>query len=174
MTEQEFSLLVKGMKAVYTFPDFLVDQFTFDMWYSLLKDIPYKVAAAALKHHMQTNPKVPTPADIRNGAYELTRAERMSDSEAWALVSKAISQSGYNSQREYDALPPEVQKAVGDPRQLFVWSQTDIDSVETVIQSQFLRAYRTEVARAEQRAKMSPDILRLVEETQKRLEFSHE
>lgn len=174
MSKEEFAMLIKGMKSIYTFDGFLQDNYTKEMWYSLLCDLPYEYAAAALKHHMQTNPKVPTPADIRNGAYQLTKPESLSDSEAWAMVSKAISNSGYYSEREYNHLPHEIQKAVGSARQLFVWSQTDSNSVETVIQSQFLRSYRTEVARAEQRAKMSPDVLKLAEGSQKRLEVVDE
>lgn len=170
MTKEEFSLLVKGMKAIYTFDNFLADDYSKEMWYALLKDLPYQAAGAALKAHMQTSPKVPTPADIRSGVFSLTQKERLSDGEAWGMVSKAISRSGYHSHDEYAKLPPEIQKAIGTERQLYTWSQTDTDSVETVIQSQFLRSYRTECQRAEQRQKMSPDLIRLTEELTMRLE----
>lgn len=170
MSREEFMLLVKGMKAVYTFENFLADEYSIEMWYSLLSDLPYKAAGAALKNHMQTSTRVPTPADIRNGVYRLTKKEDMTDMEAWGLVSAAISRSGYNSQAEFEKLPETARRAVGSARQLYVWSQTSIDSVETVIQSQFLRAYRAECARAEQKAKMSPDVLRIMEETQRRIE----
>lgn len=170
MTRDEFALLIKGMKAVYFSENFLKDQYSAEMWYTLLKDLPYKAASASLKQHMQTSSRIPTPADIRSGAVQLTAPNRMSEMEAWSLVSRAISRSGYYSQEEYDKLSPEIQKAVGSSRQLFIWSQTDTDSVETVVQSQFLRSYRTEVARSEKRLTVSPDIAALIDGTVKLLE----
>jgi len=170
MTREEFTLLVKGMKSIYSYDNFLRDQYSVDMWYSLLADLDYKVAAASLKNFMQTSTKVPTPADIRNGAFQLTTKPGMSDAQAWAMVSKAISNSGYNSRQEFDKLPETIRRAVGSARQLEVWSQTDIQSVETVIQSQFLRSYRSECTRSEQAAKMSPDIMQLANQTVERLE----
>ena len=170
MTRDEFSLLVKGMKAVYTFESFLADDYSKEMWYVLLKDLPYQAASAALKAHMQTSAKVPTPADIRSGAYRLTQGEQLNDLEAWDMVSKAISRSGYHSVEEYEKLPEIVRKAVGNSRNLFVWSQMDTESVESVVQSQFLRTYRTECQRAEQRQIMSPDLQRLTADTLYQLE----
>lgn len=170
MTKEEFALMIKGMKAIYTYDNFLSDDYSKEMWYVLLKDLPYEAAAAALKAHMQTSPRVPTPADIRSGAYHLTTRGTLSDMEAWDLVSRAISRSGYHSAEEFEKLPAEIQKAIGSERQLYVWSQTDMDSVETVVQSQFLRSYRTEKERAEKQLQMSPDLLALTQETIKKLE----
>ena len=169
MTHEEFLLLVKGMKAVYTYDNFLADGYSIEMWYALLKDLPYNLAAASLKSFMQTSNKVPTPADIRNGVASLSQPEELNEMQAWSMVSKAIGRSGYHSQEEYDKLPEVIQRAVGTPRQLFVWSQTE-DGVETVVQSQFIRSYRRELERKQYRQSLSPDILSLIETTAKRLE----
>lgn len=169
MTKEEFGVLAKGMKAMYTYENFLADDYSKEMWYVLLKDLPYNAAAMALKAHMQTSSRVPTPADIRTGAVRLARPEALTDGEAWALVSRAISNSGYHSQTEFDSLPEMVRKAVGSARQLYIWSQTDIGSVETVIQSQFLRSYRQAVAREERKETISPDVRMVIEETAKQL-----
>lgn len=170
MTREEFSLLVKGMKAVYTFDNFLADNYSKEMWYTLLKDLPYQAASMALKAHMQTSPKVPTPADIRCGVNRLTQPQPISDLEAWGMVSRAIGRSAYYSKEEYDKLPEAIQRAIGDERQLYVWSQMDIDSVESVVQSQFLRSYRVKCQQAEKRLQMSPDLIQLTEGLTKRLE----
>lgn len=170
MTREEFTNLIKGMKAVYFAENFIKDQYSADMWYGLLQDIPYKLAAMALKNFMQTSSRLPTPADIRQGAYELAKGEDMTGLEAWGIVSKAIGNSGYNSEKEFGKLPPTIQKAVGSPRQLYMWSQTDSTSVETVIQSQFIRSYSAVVEREERMAKISPDILKIIKEASKSLE----
>ena len=44
MTREEFKTLVKGMKAVYAQPTFIPDQDAFNVWFELLKDIPYQQA----------------------------------------------------------------------------------------------------------------------------------
>ena len=54
MTREEWAVLVKAMKAVYTSPSFLPDQNAFDTWYGLLKDIDYKLLSFGLKKYMQT------------------------------------------------------------------------------------------------------------------------
>lgn len=47
MTREEFKTLVKGMKAVYAQPTFIPDQDAFNVWFELLKDIPYQQANVA-------------------------------------------------------------------------------------------------------------------------------
>lgn len=54
-------------------------------------------------------------------------------------------------------MPPIVQKAVGSPSQLRNWSQTDSDSVENVIQSNFMRTYRQELAKDREMRKIPQD-----------------
>lgn len=66
---------------------------------------------------------------------------------------------------EFSKLPPLVQKAVGTPDNLRNWSQTNLESVETVIQSNFLRAYRVEAHRAAEISKMPSDIKTMIENT---------
>ena len=171
MTREEFARLVKGMRAVYTYKDFIADKDSFDMWYSLLEDLPYKVAAASLKAHMQTNPKVPTPADIRKGAATMTKKEQLPDLMAWDMVRKAIGRSAYYSEEEFEKLPETIQRVIGTPRQLFEWSQTQ-DGVDTVVSSQFLRAYRAEQEREEGRRRLSADVLSLVQNTITQIEHN--
>ena len=66
---------------------------------------------------------------------------------------------------EFSKLPPLVQKAVGTSDNLRNWSQTNLDSVETVIQSNFLRAYRVEAQRAAEISKMPSDVKTMIENT---------
>lgn len=169
MTHEEFSLLIKGMRAIYSLPDFMNDAYTMEMWYSLLSDLPYEVASASLKNHMQTSNKIPTPADIRAGAVKLTQKDSMNANEAWALVSKAIRNSTYNSEKEYAKLPTIVQKAVGDASRLRQMAM-DEDYNEAVQQSLFIKTYAIEQQREEQRRQISPDLLKLTQEVTKRLE----
>ena len=62
-----------------------------------------------------------------------------------------------------------VQKAVGNPSNLRQWSQTDVDSIENVIQSNFLRTYRNVVKRAEEVQKMPSDIKAMIQANETKL-----
>ena len=147
MERNEFAVLVKAMKAVYSDPKFIADQDAFNVWYELLKDIPYAICQAAIHKYMSTNRFAPTIADIRQLSTEITTPEVMNEGEAWGLVYKAICNSAYNAQSEFSKLPEECQKAIGNPAILKEWSGLDVQEVNTVIQSNFMRSYKVALKR---------------------------
>lgn len=146
MTREEFSTLVKGMKAVYTQPTFIPDKDAFDVWYSMLKDMDYKLGSLAITSYMMSEVYPPTIADIRVKALAISSKDKMTDAEAWSLVRKAICDSTYHSQERFDELPEKVKRAVGSADQLRVWA-TDSSYNDSVIQSNFYKNYRTETKR---------------------------
>ena len=165
MTREEWAVLVKAMKAVYTSPSFLPDQYAFDTWYGLLKDLDYKLLSFGLKKYMQTEWKEPTIAALRQCAGSLMpHEEELNETEAWNLVSKAIRNSIYNSEQEFSKLPELIQKAVSSPGQLWEWATSEnIDGKWlSVVQSNFQRTYRAEVQRGHERQKLSPDLLKIM------------
>ena len=82
--------------------------------------------------------------------------------EAWSLVRKAIGNGNYGSVEEFEKLPPTIQKAVGSADMIKRWAMSDSNEVSTVIQSNFLRSYRTAVKRDEEYAKMPEDVKKLI------------
>jgi hypothetical protein len=84
--------------------------------------------------------------------------------QAWALVSKALKNGTYGAQEEFDKLPPTVQKAVGSPSQLRNWAVTDEESIENVIQSNFMRTYRVICQREKEISKMPTDIKAIMQQ----------
>lgn len=144
MTKDEFKILVKGMKSVYSDPKFITDNDAFSVWYSLLSDIPYDIASKAVQKYMSTESFAPTPAGIRTKAAEIMSPEdeNMSELEAWQLVYSAIGRSIYNSKEAFEKLPEICQKAVGSADNLKEWAQMDSDTVRSVEQSHFIRNYR--------------------------------
>ena len=145
MTREEFKTLVKGMKAVYAQPTFIPDQDAFNVWFELLKDIPYQQANVAIQKYMLTEKFPPTIADIREKATQIVESvdSSMSELEAWSLVRKAVRNSGYHSVEEFEKLPEACQRAVGSAANLKEWALMDSERVETVEQSHFIRNYRT-------------------------------
>lgn len=82
------------MKAVYTQPTFLPDQDAFNIWFSLLHDLDYMVAQAAVQKYMITQKFPPTIADIREIATKVSVGEKPLWSDGWEQVLKNISKYG--------------------------------------------------------------------------------
>lgn len=174
MDKDKFKVLVKAMKAVYTDPKFIPDKYAFDVWYSLLQDLEYETASIAIEKYMLSNKFPPTISDIREQYTSVTNPEQLSEMEAWSLVSRALRNGYYGAEQEFDKLPKIVQKAVGTPSQLRNWSQTSIESIENVIQSNFMRTYRAVVSREKEIEKMPVRIQEVIKtvnsDSMKRLE----
>ena len=166
MTREEWAVLVKAMKAVYTSPSFLPDQYAFDTWYGLLKDLDYKLLSFGLKKYMQTEWKEPTIAALRQCAQSLApQSDELNETEAWNLVSRAIWNSIYHAEEEFARLPKLIQKAVSSPGQLREWALSEnVDGTWlSVVQSNFQRTYRAEVQREQERRKLSSDLLKIID-----------
>lgn len=164
MEREEFKTLVKAMKAVYVQPTFIPDQDAFNVWYGLLKDLSYKQVNIAVQKHMLTERFPPTIADLREKSNEVIekQLEEMSELEAWSLVRKAIGNSGYHSEEEFQKLPEACKIAVGTASNLREWALMDSDQVETVEQSHFIRNYRTAVKRLSEEKKIPESLRKLI------------
>ena len=155
MNQEQFKTLVKGMKAVYPQPTFIPDNDAMLVWYNLLKDLSYEQVSVAIQKHMMQNKFPPTIADIREKASELIKDEtdELTEAEAWALVWKAICNSSYNAEKEYEKLPADIQKVVGSHAQLREWA-TDENFNQAVESSNLKRAYRNYMQQKREKAKL--------------------
>lgn len=164
MTDKEFMIIVKGLKAVYTDPKFLADNDAIDVWYGLLCDLPYQVLSTAVQKYMMQEQYPPTIAGLRKKAAEITAPvhEDMSELEAWSLVRKALSNSGYNAEAEFGKLPELCQKAVGNASNLREMALMDTETVNSVEQSHFIRNYRTVLDRKRVDSQIAPGVMQMV------------
>lgn len=157
LTQSEFRILVKAMKSVYSDPKFIADNDAFMVWYNMLNDLTYEQLAMAVKAYMQTENFPPTIAGLRSKVLAL-EPEEDNFNEAWSMVRKALSRSGYYWKEEFAKLPEKVQKAVGKAENLKMWSQMETSAVEGVIYSQFIKAYQAVQKRSEFVNTMSGDL----------------
>ena len=140
MTREEFKAIAMGLYVIYEVPK---NQTQFDVWYELLSDMDYATCEAGALAYSQTEHYQPTPANTRKKAMELMEIpSELSEGEAWYMVRKAIGNGIYGYEEEYAKLPESIQKAIGNAKQLHHWA-IDSDFNEGVVQSQFLRSYRT-------------------------------
>lgn len=141
---------------------------TVDVWQMMLSEYTYEQISVSLKAYIlsDTSGFAPSIGQLVGKIQSITQPQELSEMEAWALVSKAIRNSTYNSVDEFAKLPPLVQKAVGLPENLREWAMTENLNHE-VVSSNFMRCYRMEVARHEELSKMPSDVKALIENASK-------
>ena len=167
MTREETVKIIRIM--VDSYPNYKPNNIseTVDVWNMMLSDYDYNLVAMALKAYIlsDTSGFAPSIGQLVAKIQALTKPQELSEMEAWSLVSKAIRNSGYNSVEEFANLPPLVQKAVGTPDNLRNWAVSDYRTIESVIQSNFLRTYGTVVKRENEINCMPNEIKALIDKT---------
>lgn len=165
MTQEEFGVLVKGMKAVYPSATFIPDKDAFDVWYMLLQDLPYELASTAVQKHMMTAKFPPTIAEIREAASDVAAPAEMTEMEAWSRVYKAICDLQWEApEKEFNRLPELCRAAVGTPANLREMAGMDTETVLSVEQSHFLRSYRAAAERKKAEDMLSVGLQKRIEE----------
>ena len=167
MNRKETMQILASLRAAYpsSFKD--LDKMDLEamtqLWQSVFEDESYAEVSAAVTALItsRTVGYSPVIGEIKEKLHSIKHAGELSDQDAWALVSKACANGLYGYQKEFDKLPPEVQRAVGAPEQLKAWAAMDVETVESVVASNFMRNYRTQAARAKEFA-MLPESVRAV------------
>ena len=164
MTRQEVQDLLAMVQAAY--PNYNPPSKTaaVNVWAMALADYDKNQVAMAFKVYLTTNTSgfAPSIGQLIDQIHLVSTPQELNEQEAWALVRKAISNSGYNSNERFKELPIAAQRAVGTPSQLKMWAM-DEQFNENVVSSNFMRVYRQELQKAEALSKMPPEIKKLVE-----------
>lgn len=157
MTREETIKILAIMFATY--PNFkLADKETaVEVWTMMLEEYTYTEVAQALKGFIKTDTSgfAPTISQLIQKVELIKGAdEELNELQAWGMVYKAICNSSYHSEEEFEKLPPTVQRAVGNPQNLREWACMDSKTVNSVAQSHFISTYRAESKRASEKAKL--------------------
>lgn len=138
-----------------------------NLWAEMFADDNINLVKEAVKAYIATDEKgfPPVIGQIKGKLYQITEPEQLSEVEAWGLVSKAIQNGCYNSEKEFDKLPEIVQRTIGSPARLKEWSQVDLDSLQTVVSSNFMRSFRAKSKNDEDYKRLPNDIKQLVSKT---------
>lgn len=178
MTRDEIKEMLMVIQAAY--PNYNPQDKTVavNTWYMMLKDYEKEVVEAALKIYIasDTSGFAPAIGQLIDKINTVTAPPELNSMTAWGLVSKALSNGLNGAEKEFEKLPPTVKKAVGSPENLRHWAMSDVRSVETVIQSNFIRSYEAEVRRKNEAAKTPKDVMALIDKisNQKLLESGKE
>lgn len=162
MTFDDFKILAKTLRSVYYNSGLLADNDAVQVWYQLLKDIPYEDAALSVARYASTEHFPPTPVDIRRGCITNTKATPTAN-EAWALVRKALRNAIYGSEEEFAKLPMICQRALGSADILKTLAMMDSETVNSFEQSHFIKTYNILVEREKKDAQLPESIRQMIE-----------
>lgn len=166
MTHQETVKIVRIMAASY--PSFKPADIkdTIEAWELMLAEYPYEIVSVALKTIITTDLSdfAPTIGKVINEIHKLAEwgdKGHQTSLEAWDLVYQAISNSTYNAEREFEKLPPTIQKAVGSSGNLHSLA-VDENFNLGVEQSHFIKAYERVLKEEEYERKIPNDVKALL------------
>jgi hypothetical protein len=132
------------------------------LWCDLFQDDPFALVSAAVKTFVATDEKGYPPhiGAIKAAISNLTQPLALTEAEAWNLVRGKV--SCYATHADFLELPPVIRRAVGSASQLCQWAMSELKNLP-VIQSNFMRSYRSALEAEQQRARIPKDVLALLE-----------
>ncbi len=163
MTRDEVKEII--MIMTYTYPNYKPADITatVDTWTAILSSYQFEHIRAALHSYILSDTKgfAPTPGQLIDKIP--VKSFDMTEMEAWGIVNRALSNSSYHAKEEFDKLPLVVQKTLGRFEVLQEWAGMEIDTVQSVIQSNFIRNYRTVLQREKERNKLPTRLREILE-----------
>lgn len=164
MTKNEVLKVLSIVKVAY--PNSFRDttkadaEATIELWSRQFKDYEYQTVMMALDSIISTDTSdfMPSIGKIKEMIVKLNEPSEMTEQEAWGLVFKALRNSWYNSQKEFDKLPTVIQRIVGSHNQLKEWAMMPTDQVNSVVASNFMRSYRARAKNEREMLKIPTDV----------------
>jgi hypothetical protein len=167
MTKEQVGELLMTIQAYYPNYNPPDKKIAINAWHIMLAEYPEELVLQALRACIATNTSgfAPDVGQIMSKIQIISQPQELDGMTAWGLVSKALRNGTYGAVEEFNKLPLLVKQAVGMPDNLKNWATADYQTIETVIQSNFLRTYETVVKRAIEINRMPYNIKTLIENT---------
>lgn len=176
LTREEAAKIVYSLKTVYpiAYKRFSVELFnrSIMVWQSVMSDYTYAQVSTALETYIAQDTKgfPPSPGQVIEIIHSLKSGDDITPLEAWNMVRRALRNSTYNSQEEFDKLPRAVQRAIGTPANLKEMARMDESTVESVEQSHFIRQYNVELAKQKADRKIPSKVVSIMEQRKKKIQ----
>lgn len=141
------------------------------LWASEFEADDYRAVYAVVRAIMSAGNRefAPNIGVIRDKLRDYSSSGELTENEAWALVSKAISNGIYGYAEEFVKLPQDIQKAIGQAEQLKRWAVMPTEDVQSVVASNFQRSFRQIRQRERELAKIPADVRALLEGVEKNM-----
>jgi hypothetical protein len=166
MTKDETRRLLLAIQTAY--PNYRPkdNEAAVNLWTSVMDDIPLNMAMIALKSYIRTDQSgfAPSIGQLIGMIDLVEHPQTLTASEAWAMVLKAVQNGLYGCQEEFDALPADVQRAVGSAGQIRAWAFCDEEYLGTVAKGSFERTYNAITAKSEKISMLPPNLRAALEQ----------
>lgn len=135
-----------------------------NLWFDMFKDDDADIVIRAVKIFIAQDTKgfPPVIGQIKDKLLDLTNPNEMTEQEAWNIVKKAVINSGWHAEEEFEKLPPIIQKLIGSPNQLKEWGLMESKNFDTVIGSNFMRSYKARIKQIRQHDALPNDIKKFI------------
>lgn len=175
MDKEECAKIIFTIRANYqneyrqmTSMDF---DYLLDSWCVIFKDYSYADCSRALYTFINGDtkgfaPKAGQLIDLIHRIY-FHQEDSMNAMDAWNLVCKAIRNSNYNADTEFEKLPEVVRRAVGSADTLREWASMDSATVHSVEQSHFIRLFNTEQKKMSEERKYPREVKEFIKQNDK-------
>lgn len=171
MNREETKAVLAILKAAY--PNFYKDMSKeeatniVNLWSAMFVDDDPQIVTEAVKSLICTLKYPPVIADVKQKIAMITQPQQLTEMEAWRMVKSAISY--YNATETFSRLPPILQSIVGSPNTLREWARMEVETVDSVIQSNFMRSYKVKAAQEKERAMLPESTKMLIQGLAQRL-----
>ena len=150
MTKEDAAKVLAILRVAY--PTFYRDitkadaEAAINLWVEIFAEDDGQAVAAAVKAMIATRTSnfPPVIGEVKEALQKSQEPNRMTELEAWAIVSKALSKCDLqNPTPTYNKLPESIRRVIRSPSVLKEWAIADVSEVQTVIASNFQRSFRT-------------------------------
>lgn len=171
MTLQETAKIVYVIKATYPahFSKYTTKDYDnmIQAWTTVMEDYTYMQASAGLKIYLASDTKgfPPSPGQVIDclSKHLGDQTLELTNTECVSMIRRALRNSSYHAEDEYNKLPEICQRAVGTPRNLQEWAVLNSDEVETVVMSQIIRSLEAMRRRMKDDARLPGQIKKMID-----------
>lgn len=117
------------------------------LWSAMFNDYDVELVCNAVKSFIASDTKgfPPVPGMIIDKIVKIKKQEQLTGMEAWSLVNKAIRNGIYRADEEFSKLPKDIQRVLSSPETLRSWAVVEDKTANTVIQSNFIKAFNSRI-----------------------------
>lgn len=172
---EDFRIIAKGLQAAFPRDDFMPNEYTFNLWYTALQDIPYPTLNKACTSYIMGYKFPPTIAEIRQIAYDLDAPGDEIAAEEWSNLMKALGHAWSTDAEGYWKRLPEItREIVGSFSEYKTWANMPTAELMSVQRPMFIKRYeekeRVRRFRGALPFALTPPVRQLTEQTVARLE----
>lgn len=168
-----FAILEANYEPQFAKRSNLNKQAMVNLWEEHFLDKDFGLVKAAVNAYISTDTTgfLPNVGQINEQIRALTTGGQMTEQEAVAMLIKATRNGLYGAEREYEKLPPILQRLAGSPEQIRAWARMDEDELNTVVASNLMRSYRAIAKKEELQQTLPSSIKTMLEGVSERMQL---